>query len=79
VFLRADSAFYNASVVNAALTAIADDAWSTIEYTDATFDQDSQRWISRADRPNSHARNPASQHKDQLHQRGDQLRVGRWI
>jgi hypothetical protein len=69
VLLRADSAFYNASVVKAALTggaqvsvtvrqdkrvkaaitAIADDAWSTIEYTDAIFDEDSQRWISRAE------------------------------
>jgi len=67
--LRADSAFYNASVVKAALTggaevsvtvrqnkriraaitAIADDAWSTIEYTDAIFDEDSHQWISGAE------------------------------
>jgi hypothetical protein len=67
--LRADSAFYNASVVKAALTGgadvsvtvrqdkrikaaisgIAEDAWSTIEYTDAIFDEDSHQWISRAE------------------------------
>lgn len=35
--------------IKAAITAIGDDAWTTIEYTDAVFDEASQRWISRAE------------------------------
>ncbi len=35
--------------VKAAITTIGDDAWTTIEYTDAVFDEASQRWISRAE------------------------------
>jgi hypothetical protein len=35
--------------VKAAISAIPADAWTTIEYTDAVFDQDSGRWISRAE------------------------------
>lgn len=35
--------------VKAAITTIDDDAWTTIEYTDAVFDEASQRWISRAE------------------------------
>ena len=35
--------------VKAAISAIADDAWTTIEYTDAVFDEDTGRWISRAE------------------------------
>jgi hypothetical protein len=35
--------------VKAAITAIGDDAWTTIEYPDAVFDEASQRWISRAE------------------------------
>mgnify|MGYP002336299116 CR=1 FL=1 len=35
--------------VKAAITTISDDAWTTIEYTDAVFDEASQRWISRAE------------------------------
>lgn len=35
--------------VKAAIAAIGDDAWTTIEYTDAVFDEASQRWISRAE------------------------------
>ena len=35
--------------VKAAITTIGDDAWTTIEYTDAVFDEDAQRWISRAE------------------------------
>jgi len=34
--------------VKAAIAAIDEHAWQTIEYTDAVFDQDSGRWISRA-------------------------------
>jgi len=34
--------------IQAAISAIPDHAWTTIEYTDAVFDQDSGRWISRA-------------------------------
>ena len=33
----------------AAIAAIADDAWTTIEYTDAVFDETTGRWISRAE------------------------------
>jgi hypothetical protein len=35
--------------VKAAIATIADDAWTPIEYTDAIYDQDSGRWISRAE------------------------------
>jgi hypothetical protein len=35
--------------VKKAITAIAEDAWTAIEYTDAVFDEDSQTWISRAE------------------------------
>ena len=35
--------------VKKAIATISDDAWTTIEYTDAVFDQASQRWISRAE------------------------------
>ena len=35
--------------VKAAIAAIGDDSWTTIEYTDAVFDQTSGRWISRAE------------------------------
>jgi len=67
--LRADSAFYNADVVAAAvrhsshfsitarqnravrkaIATIEADAWTTIKYTDAVFDEDQQRWISDAE------------------------------
>jgi hypothetical protein len=35
--------------VKAAIAAIPDDAWTTIEYTDAIFDEASGKWISRAE------------------------------
>jgi hypothetical protein len=35
--------------VKAAIAAIAEDAWETIEYTDAVFDETTGRWISRAE------------------------------
>jgi hypothetical protein len=35
--------------IKTAITTIGDDAWTTIEYTDAVFDEASQRWISRAE------------------------------
>ena len=35
--------------IKAAIAAITDDAWTTIEYTDAVFDEASGRWISRAE------------------------------
>jgi len=35
--------------VRAAITAIPDQAWETIEYTDAVFDETTGRWISRAE------------------------------
>ena len=35
--------------VKKAIAAIAHDAWTTIEYTDAVFDQTTGRWISRAE------------------------------
>jgi|TARA_Y100000114_G_scaffold136526_1_gene138083 hypothetical protein len=35
--------------VKAAIAAISEDAWTTIEYTDAVFDEAGQRWISRAE------------------------------
>lgn len=67
--LRADSAFYGAATVGAAIRGGADvsvtvrldpkikkaiaaidaDAWVTIKYTDAVFDQASQTWVSRAE------------------------------
>jgi Transposase DDE domain group 1 len=67
--VRADSAFYGAATVGAAIrggadvsvtvrldpkvkaaiAAIGDDAWTPIEYTDAVFDQDAGRWVSRAE------------------------------
>lgn len=69
VLLRADSAFYGYSTVNAAAKAgaavsitarmdpairkaiagIAQDAWHPIQYTDAVFDEASDRWISAAE------------------------------
>jgi len=35
--------------IKAAIAAISDEAWTTIEYTDAIFDEVSGRWISRAE------------------------------
>ena len=35
--------------VKAAITTIGDDAWTTIEYTDAVFDEATGRWVSRAE------------------------------
>ena len=35
--------------VRKAISTIDDDAWTTIKYTDAVFDEDQQRWISDAD------------------------------
>ena len=35
--------------VKKAIATIADDAWTTIEYTDAVFDEATGRWISRAE------------------------------
>src|SRR5665213_1944052 len=35
--------------VKAAISAIADDAWTAINYTDAIFDEQTQAWISRAE------------------------------
>jgi hypothetical protein len=35
--------------VKAAIATIDDDAWTTIEYTDAVFDEATDRWISRAE------------------------------
>ena len=35
--------------VKAAIAGIGDDAWTTIEYTDAVFDETSGQWISRAE------------------------------
>jgi hypothetical protein len=35
--------------VKAAIAAIGDEAWSTIEYTDAVFDEPTGRWISKAE------------------------------
>jgi hypothetical protein len=35
--------------VKTAIATIGQDAWTTIEYTDAVFDEASQRWISRAE------------------------------
>lgn len=35
--------------VKKAIAAIADDAWQTIEYTNAIFDEDNRRWISTAE------------------------------
>jgi len=35
--------------VKEAISAIPDDAWTTIEYTDAVFDEQSRAWISRAE------------------------------
>src|SRR5215218_1706416 len=69
VLLRADSAFYGAPTVGAAVRAgarvsvtvrmdpkvkaaiasIAADAWTAIEYPDAVYDEQSGRWISRAE------------------------------
>ena len=67
--LRADSAFYGAPTVGAALrggaevsitvrtdpqvkkaiATIGHDAWTTIEYTDAIFDEQARTWVSRAE------------------------------
>lgn len=69
VIVRADSAYYNHSVVatarraNArfsitarhnkavrrAISRIGDDAWTAIEYTDAVWDEQDQRWVSDAE------------------------------
>ena len=35
--------------IKAAIAAISDDAWTTIEYTDAIFEEATGRWISRAE------------------------------
>ncbi len=35
--------------VKAAIAAIGDDAWTPIEYTDAVYDETTERWISRAE------------------------------
>jgi hypothetical protein len=35
--------------VKAAIAAVPSDAWTTIQYTDAVFDEQSQRWISKAE------------------------------
>jgi hypothetical protein len=35
--------------IKAAIAAITDDAWEPIEYTDAVFDETTDRWISRAE------------------------------
>lgn len=35
--------------IKTAIAAIGDDAWETIEYTNAVFDEDTQRWISVAE------------------------------
>ncbi len=35
--------------VKAAIATIADDAWTTIEYTDAVYDEHTSRWVSRAE------------------------------
>ena len=35
--------------VRKAIPVIPDDAWTTIEYTDAVFDEDTGRWVSRAE------------------------------
>jgi hypothetical protein len=35
--------------VRAAIAAIGEDAWEPIEYTDAVFDEQAQRWVSRAE------------------------------
>jgi hypothetical protein len=40
--------------VRKAIASIADDAWTTINYTNAVFDEDSQQWISDADVRSSH-------------------------
>jgi Transposase DDE domain group 1 len=37
------------SKVKAAIAEIGEDAWTAIEYTDAVYDETSQRWISRAE------------------------------
>src|SRR5665811_1936463 len=41
--------------VKAAIAAIPNDAWQTIEYTNAVFDQTSQAWISAAEVAEIHA------------------------
>ena len=35
--------------IRAAIASLADDAWTTIEYTDAVYDEASRRWVSRAE------------------------------
>ena len=35
--------------MKAAIAGIAEDAWTPIKYTDAVFDEDARRWISRAE------------------------------
>jgi hypothetical protein len=67
--VRADSAFYGAHTIGAAvrggadvsvtvrldpkvkkaIAAIGDDAWTTIEYTDAVLDEATETWVSRAE------------------------------
>jgi len=37
------------SAVKATIATIDDEAWTTIEYTDAIFDEAAQRWVSRAE------------------------------
>lgn len=58
--------------VKAAITTIGDDAWTTIEYTDAVFDEASQRWISGPRSPRSTS--PRSPHR----RRPTPSRAGSW-
>ena len=44
--------------VKAGIAAIPDDAWTSIEYTDAVFDDTTRQWISRAEV--AEARSPRS-------------------
>lgn len=57
VLVRTDSAFYDRGVGSRAdgqasqgrIASIGDDAWTSIEYTDAAFDEATGRWISPAE------------------------------
>ena len=35
--------------IRAAIATIADDAWTTIEYTDPVYDEDTKTWVSVAE------------------------------
>jgi len=37
------------SKVKTAISSIPNDAWTTIEYTDAVYDEQASRWVSRAE------------------------------